>query len=66
MANGQLLEPLPDAHQARLAARENIKKLPHALKSLYAPEEHPWRVEYSKELLALDARVRQNLRGANR
>ncbi len=66
MANGQLLQALPDAHQARLAARENIKKLPYALKSLYAPEEHPWRVEYSTELLALDARVRQNLRGANR
>ena len=63
MSQGKLLAPLPDAQQARAKARENVNKLPRALKSLYAPEEHPWRVEYSKELLALDARVRQNLRG---
>jgi len=63
---GKLIEPLPDAHQARQTAQENIKRLPHALRSLYAPEEHPWRVEYSSELLALDARVKQSLRGAAR
>lgn len=63
---GQLLEPLPDAHQARQTAQENIRRLPHALRSLYAPEEHPWRVEYSAELLALDASVKESLRGAPR
>jgi nicotinate phosphoribosyltransferase len=63
---GQLLEPLPDAHHARRTAQENIKRLPHALRSLYAPEEHPWRVDYSPELLALDQRVKQSLRGAAR
>lgn len=66
MMKGQLLEPLPDAHEARKTAQESIKRLPHALRSLYAPEEHPWRVEYSAELLALDARVKQSLQGAAR
>jgi len=64
IAHGQLLEPLPDAHAARRNAQENSKRLPHALRSLYAPEQHPWRVDYSPELLALDARVRQNLQEA--
>jgi nicotinate phosphoribosyltransferase len=64
IAQGQLLEPLPGAHAARRNAQENIKRLPHVLRSLYAPEEHPWRVDYSPELLALDASVRHNLQEA--
>lgn len=58
MVQGELLEPLPDVHEARQNAIDSLKRLPHALRSLYAPEEHPWRVEYSPELLALDRRVR--------
>jgi nicotinate phosphoribosyltransferase len=61
LAQGQLLAPLPDAHAARRTAQDNIKRLPHALRSLYATEHHPWRVDYSPALVSLDARVKQSL-----
>lgn len=61
LAQGRLLAPLPDAHAARRTAQDNIKRLPHALRSLYATEHHPWRVDYSPALVSLDARVKQRL-----
>lgn len=51
---------LPDAHQARQHARESLDKLPKVVRSLY-DEDHPYRVEYSQELLDLDEDFLANL-----
>lgn len=52
IVNGNLVEPLPDVHQARARARESIAKLPAAVRSLY-DEEVSYRVDYSKDLWSL-------------
>ena len=57
MLGGRLVEPLPDAAQARGYAAECIRKLPTATRSLFDTEQH-YRVEYSRELQALAAKVR--------
>lgn len=53
---GQLVDKLPTAAEARERAMASIARLPVALRSMYAAE-HPWRVEYSAELLALREKV---------
>lgn len=63
LKEGALVAPLPTAYEVRKQAAANLRKLPHALKSLYVAEENPWRVEYSKELQALDRHVHLTLRG---
>ena len=57
--NGKLVEPLPDAKQAREHAARSLDLLPKACRSLF-PMEEPYRVEYSQELNRLleDARAR--------
>lgn len=53
---GELVDTLPSATEARERALSLIARLPVALRSLYTAE-HPWRVEYSAELLALRDKV---------
>jgi nicotinate phosphoribosyltransferase len=62
---GRLVEPLPDIHAAREHASASLARLPKAIKSLYAPEDTPWRVTQSEELLKLDERVKRNLGAAS-
>ena len=57
--NGSLVEDLPDVKAAQARARECVKKLSPALRSLEPAEPHP--VEYSKDLAALIERTRRNL-----
>jgi nicotinate phosphoribosyltransferase len=61
MLNGELVEPLPDAHSAKAYAAEALRRLPKATRSLYAAEDNPWRVQYSAELTRLDEQVRKSL-----
>ena len=46
---GQLVEPLPDAKEAREYASQAIRKLPKPLRTVFE-REGGWRVEYSLEL----------------
>lgn len=54
---GRLLEPIPDAAQARERAAASLARLPAVYQSLFEAKD-PWPVELSPELTALDARVR--------
>ncbi len=56
---GKLIEPLPDVESARARAQASLAKLSAELRSLEDVE--PLRVEYSKDLVALIERTRQNL-----
>jgi len=56
---GKLIEPLPDAAAAQTRASDSIAKLPSALRALELADPHP--VEYSKDLVALIERTRQNM-----
>jgi nicotinate phosphoribosyltransferase len=58
LLKGQLVEPLPDVKAARRHALESIQKLPLATRSLFATEQK-YRVEYSRELMALYDRVQK-------
>jgi nicotinate phosphoribosyltransferase len=58
--NGELLQPLPSARQARDHARACIAALPPACLSLHE-EEQPWPVDPSSELLALYNKVRHSV-----
>ncbi|MBK5291074.1 MAG: nicotinate phosphoribosyltransferase [Acidobacteriia bacterium] len=49
---GKLVEPLAGVEQARARAAASLRKLPPICRSLYDLD-HPYRVEYSPELLAL-------------
>ncbi|MGH7248304.1 MAG: nicotinate phosphoribosyltransferase, partial [Pseudomonadota bacterium] len=59
---GRLLERLSSAQAAREHARQSLARLPGPCRSLFA-RENCYRVEYSRDLLALQARVRGGLRG---
>lgn len=61
--NGELAGPLPDVDAARRRARESIARLPAACRSLYEAEP-PYRVDYSREVLALLDETRKGLEGA--
>lgn len=56
--NGALVEQLPTAAESRTRSMEALRALPSPLRSLFLAKD-PWRVEYSKELLALNQEVRQ-------
>lgn len=56
--DGELVVPLPDVHAARERSSESLKKMPTALRSLFSIDP-PYRVDYSKDLLALQAQNRQ-------
>jgi nicotinate phosphoribosyltransferase len=58
---GELIEPPPDAHNARENCAASVRRLPAPLRSLY-PAENPWRIEYSRQMLALADRVRSGLK----
>lgn len=49
---GELLEPLPNAHEARNHCRESLKPFPSLVKTLFT-RENAWKVEYSRELTKL-------------
>jgi nicotinate phosphoribosyltransferase len=55
---GELLGPMPGAREAREHRSRCVKKLPPKILSLFEQED-AWRVEYSRELLALAKRVRR-------
>ncbi len=57
LLNGNLVEPLPAAEQARNHARESLHNLPQACRRLFDPE--PYRIEFSRKLLALAAKSRR-------
>lgn len=61
LLGGKLVKPLPDAKAARDRASESLKKLPEACRRLHDPE--PYRIEYSRELLALAEKARKNVGG---
>jgi nicotinate phosphoribosyltransferase len=58
--NGQLVEPLPSASQARDRTAASLRRLPAWCRSLHQ-EEQTYRVDYSEELLALARRARADL-----
>jgi len=60
---GKLVEPLPGVAQARERAAASLRKLPPICRSLYDLD-HPYRVEYSPELLALYQNAKQSMRTA--
>ncbi len=62
--NGELVEDLPSPAQARARTREEVKKLPGTVRSLFETQE-PYRVERSDDLMALFARVRGRTRMEN-
>ncbi|HLW77939.1 MAG TPA: nicotinate phosphoribosyltransferase [Bryobacteraceae bacterium] len=57
--NGKLIEPLPDATQARAHAAQSIAKLPNASRSLFHRD--AWKVELSPELECLFERVSKGI-----
>lgn len=61
MLRGELVEPLPTAAEARARAAESLRSLPAVCRSLY-DHEHPYRVEYTKELQALYEQARRKAR----
>jgi nicotinate phosphoribosyltransferase len=52
IVKGELVEPLPDVHQARKRCREGLKPFPSLVKTLFTRED-AWRVEHSRELSTL-------------
>ncbi len=60
---GELVEPLPDAHEARRRALDSLGRLPTACLSLFTVEA-PYRVEYSEEIRRLQERLRTSVAGA--
>ncbi len=60
MLGGELVEPLPTLDETRAYAAKAIGALPAPCHSLYDHED-PYRVEYSKDLMALAERVRLGL-----
>jgi len=58
LLQGRLVEPLPDATEARQYALKSIQKLPLATRSLFDTEQK-YRVEYSQELMSLYDRVQR-------
>jgi nicotinate phosphoribosyltransferase len=53
---GRLVEPLPAVGEARERRARALAQLPPKVRSLFTQED-AWRVEYSKELIALSERV---------
>jgi nicotinate phosphoribosyltransferase len=58
LLNGKIVEPLPDATAARRHALESLQRLPLATRSLFDTEQR-YRVEYSRDLMALYDRVQK-------
>jgi nicotinate phosphoribosyltransferase len=58
MIEGRLVEPLPGAGQARERAAGLLARLPAACRSL-SDHDRPYRVEHSRELLALSEKTRR-------
>ncbi|MBS1823687.1 MAG: nicotinate phosphoribosyltransferase [Acidobacteria bacterium] len=58
--NGALVQPLPEIQSSRQRSLDSVHRLPRSLRTLFESKE-PWRVEYSEELLALNARVQRSL-----
>jgi nicotinate phosphoribosyltransferase len=57
LLGGKLAEPLPIAEAVRSYTRQALEKLPEACRRLQDPEPH--RIEYSRELLALEEKTRK-------
>ena len=55
--NGELVEPLPDAHAARACAASRLRNLPPECRHLYSAG--PYRVELSAALMELLAEARR-------
>ena len=53
---GRLVEPLPPVREARERRAKSLAQFPPKVRSLFTQED-AWRVEYSKELIALSDRV---------
>lgn len=64
LLGGRLIEPLPEAKQAREFAQQALQELPAACRRLRDPE--TYRIEYSPELLALAERARRKVLDAAR
>lgn len=62
IVQSRLVEPLPEAHAGRQRAREALQRLPEACRRLENPA--GYRVEYSRELLALYEHARKSVQGA--
>lgn len=60
--NGQIVEPIPTAAEARDYAMEAIRALPAPCHSVFE-REAVWRVEYSRELLAMFEDIRATHQG---
>ncbi len=58
--NGKLVEPLPDLPSSRERSLDRVNRLPAPLRTLFEAKD-AWPVEYSKELLALNAQVQRSL-----
>jgi nicotinate phosphoribosyltransferase len=58
LLNGRIVDPLPDATAARRYALESLQRLPLATRSLFDTEQR-YRVEYSRDLMALYDRVQK-------
>ncbi len=57
MLNGQVVDRIPSALEAREHAARSMEKLPAVCRGLF-PTDDMWRVEYSEELLALRQQVK--------
>jgi len=57
---GALVQALPGLDRVRTRSLERVKGLPASLRTLFESKD-PWRVDYSEELLALNARVERSL-----
>jgi nicotinate phosphoribosyltransferase len=60
---GRILEPLPSAEKARARAADSIRGLPAHCRSLYDLD-HPYRVEYTPDLMALYEKACRDTQGA--
>ena len=57
IVKGDLVQDLPDAHQAKARARERLHRLPRWLRTLALDDDGDYPVEYSAELRALAERT---------
>ncbi len=58
--NGKVVEPLPDLPSSRQRSLDRVSRLPAPLRTLFEARD-AWPVDYSRELLALNAKVQRSL-----
>jgi nicotinate phosphoribosyltransferase len=61
IVRGELIDPPASVRDAREYCAQAVRRLPSPLRGLHAAED-PWRVEYSKDMLALAERVHSGLK----